>query len=335
MSEALRKSSPQTCGDSINVTSSLALGAGHLLSDSPESQTTGQSGREAVHVSRFRARDSGKELPINDISGPLFIGLSQSAILQSSLESRLRANLEGNGSPLYVLTWKHWDMPAGVPISRLRASARRTSANVSSGWPTPIDNDHRKRETCVKGQDGKLSIAVLLVGWPTPRASVNETIRQDAAMRDYQRTDTGKSLAVTAQVMLTGWSTPRSTESGHTTGNPERALTHRSRLEDQVFLAGWATPHAPREHDSDHSAFRWNPNVNQDNPMMQILGRDAGLSDVPMEKRGQLNPGIFPLADGIPGRVGRLRAYGNAIVPQLAAVFVQSALEAINDVEGR
>jgi DNA (cytosine-5)-methyltransferase 1 len=35
-------------------------------------------------------------------------------------------------------------------------------------------------------------------------------------------------------------------------------------------------------------------------------------------------PGIFPLAHGIPGRVGRLRAYGNAIVPQVAAEFVKA-----------
>jgi DNA (cytosine-5)-methyltransferase 1 len=36
-------------------------------------------------------------------------------------------------------------------------------------------------------------------------------------------------------------------------------------------------------------------------------------------------PGLFPLAHGIPNRVGRLRAYGNAIVPQVAAVFVMAA----------
>ena len=39
-------------------------------------------------------------------------------------------------------------------------------------------------------------------------------------------------------------------------------------------------------------------------------------------------PGLFPLADGIPGRVGRIRSFGNAIVPQVAAVFIQEFMEA-------
>lgn len=41
-----------------------------------------------------------------------------------------------------------------------------------------------------------------------------------------------------------------------------------------------------------------------------------------------VEPGTFPLAHGIPGRVGRLRAYGNAIVPQAAAEFVAAFLSA-------
>ena len=35
-------------------------------------------------------------------------------------------------------------------------------------------------------------------------------------------------------------------------------------------------------------------------------------------------PGIHPLAHGVPGRVGQLRAYGNAIVPQVGAAFVRA-----------
>jgi DNA (cytosine-5)-methyltransferase 1 len=37
-----------------------------------------------------------------------------------------------------------------------------------------------------------------------------------------------------------------------------------------------------------------------------------------------VEPGTFPLADGVPARVGRLRGYGNAIVPQVAAEFIQA-----------
>ncbi len=39
-------------------------------------------------------------------------------------------------------------------------------------------------------------------------------------------------------------------------------------------------------------------------------------------KARRVEPGTFPLAHGVPARVGRLRAYGNAIVPPLAAEFI-------------
>jgi DNA (cytosine-5)-methyltransferase 1 len=44
-------------------------------------------------------------------------------------------------------------------------------------------------------------------------------------------------------------------------------------------------------------------------------------------KERRIEPGTFPLANGVPARVGRLRGYGNAIVPQVAAEFVQAYIE--------
>ncbi len=41
-------------------------------------------------------------------------------------------------------------------------------------------------------------------------------------------------------------------------------------------------------------------------------------------KTRRVGSGVQPLAHGVPARVGRLRAYGNAIVPSLAAEFVRS-----------
>jgi DNA (cytosine-5)-methyltransferase 1 len=38
-------------------------------------------------------------------------------------------------------------------------------------------------------------------------------------------------------------------------------------------------------------------------------------------------PGLFPLAHGVSGRVGRLRAYGNAIVPEVAAEVIAAFME--------
>lgn len=44
-------------------------------------------------------------------------------------------------------------------------------------------------------------------------------------------------------------------------------------------------------------------------------------------KARRVEPGTFPLANGVPARVGRLRGYGNAIVPQVAAKFIQAYVE--------
>jgi DNA (cytosine-5)-methyltransferase 1 len=44
-------------------------------------------------------------------------------------------------------------------------------------------------------------------------------------------------------------------------------------------------------------------------------------------KSRPVEPGTFPLAHGAPARVGRLRAYGNAIVAPVAAEFIQAYME--------
>src|SRR6185295_16979561 len=44
-------------------------------------------------------------------------------------------------------------------------------------------------------------------------------------------------------------------------------------------------------------------------------------------KARPVEPGTFPLAHGTAARVGRLRAYGNAIVAEAAKIFIQSVMD--------
>jgi DNA (cytosine-5)-methyltransferase 1 len=75
---------------------------------------------------------------------------------------------------------------------------------------------------------------------------------------------------------------------------------------------------------------------------IQCLGREGELSSWSSSpwsnfdiihcldgKARRIEPGSSPLAHGVPARVGRLRGYGNAIVPQVASEFIKSYLEVI------
>jgi len=59
------------------------------------------------------------------------------------------------------------------------------------------------------------------------------------------------------------------------------------------------------------------------------LGAWSGATWLPCldGKARRIEPGILPLAHGVPNRVGKLRAAGNAIVPQTAALFIRAFLE--------
>jgi len=61
---------------------------------------------------------------------------------------------------------------------------------------------------------------------------------------------------------------------------------------------------------------------NWNGPTIALLCEDG-------PRRASAESGAFPVAHGISARMGRLRGYGNAIVPQLAAEFIKAAIEAM------
>jgi len=163
-----------------------------------------QSEQAPIPVSRFRVTANGGA-PDGGVFGPLFNADSPSTSLQWELESKLRTLLNGIGSPLYVLRWGSWTMLAGPLISRVQASAIRTSwpiiAESVSGWPTPKadNNENRQSESYGSNLGG-----VIPGGRATPKAERadqdstfargNPTLAKQAGLatpivNDYTRND--------------------------------------------------------------------------------------------------------------------------------------------------
>ena len=64
-------------------------------------------------------------------------------------------------------------------------------------------------------------------------------------------------------------------------------------------------------------------------PGLSWLGREADWIYCRDGKYRPVEPGTFPLAHGVSNRVGKLRGYGNAIVPQVAAEVIRAYMESI------
>ena len=145
----------------------------------------------------------------------------------------------------------------------------------------------------------------MLSGWPTPNAGPQNDgdttwEQRRAELKAKHNNGNGFGMTLGQASQLAGWATP--TTRDHKDGAAPSVVGsgRTDKLAHAVQLAGWSTPTCPLAHDSDHSAFRWNPNKRQDDPVMQILGRDLSLSHVPMEKRAQLNPAFSLWLMGYP-----------------------------------
>ncbi len=284
-----------------NAISSPASGCGPTPFAAPAGQMIDLFGPVPVlaNLSPRQARELG--LMTSGTSGRTSIGSSASSSLQSSLESRLRAKTQTLGSTLYRLTWKPWRTPSGPSRSRLRASVLRTSATGSTGWPTPTAMDANR------------------------------------GAKDARPWDTGRPLNQIAA--LAGWGTPTASECG---GSAERFLERKSQLGRQMRRepdAAQPSGAAGRVGDTDMPG----PQGRQ----ARAQGEGTGTAISSFDRRpGPANgfwadadwlfcrdgkwrpvePGTFPLADGAPARVGRLRAYGNAINAEAAIAFIQCAM---------
>ena len=73
--------------------------------------------------------------------------------------------------------------------------------------------------------------------------------------------------------------------------------------------------------------------VQPSRPGLLACWSDAEWIECRDGKLRPVEPGTFPLAHGVSARVVRLRGYGNAIVPQVAAAFVRAFMDVASEAE--
>jgi hypothetical protein len=290
-------SHPETLPDFPNAISSPASAAGHLHCVSQASPTPSLSGLEAALASLSPRRAKELGLLTSGTYGPISTTSSASAVLQSSLESRLQAVLSTLGSTLYKLTWKAWDTPSRRSRFRLRASVPRTSETVRTGWVTPTSRDWKDSGADIKPRsDGSERLDQLprqanLTGWPTPMAG------------DGPKGGPGQNGAyLTPTAHLAGWPTPMAGTPAQN-GNNAAGNNDSSRKTVDVVswnLAGWPTPRAAdglKGTDPTADTLRgtdlptmasWS--VTDGPARLTATGQMLTGSSAGMESGGQLNP---------------------------------------------
>ena len=280
----------QTCAATPSATSSPGSASGATPSASPDGPTTGPSGPEAAPASPSAPPVKAKASKTSAISGLSSIGSSQSAALQLSLESRLRARTASAGSTLYTLTWKHRATPLGLSICALRASAPRTSASVSgslqSGWPTPharsnAGGEYKDPEKAIarflnKDRNNDLNEAVFLAGWPTPLAKIQAGGEYKDPEKAMARAMGPHANDLRDFAQMAGWPTPATTDhkGGYAGGGMRDGKLSTDRLDVTAQIAGPARRTATGE---------------------MLIGSTAA-----MESGGQLNPAHSRWLMGLP-----------------------------------
>lgn len=293
-----------TLSDSISAISSPASADGLSRCVAQDGPTVARHGQHHAPASLSARQAKGLGLLTSGTYGPPHIGLSASAALSWSLASNLAALTRMTGSTLYKMTWKAWAMPSGRLRFRLRASVRRTSEIALIGWPTPIASNGRGAGNFNRQGGGK--------------PSDNSVISWLAYTNDH-RQQSGSGYGCGGQCTKEGNYAGRSCQIGSMADTDGNGREGR--------LSGWTAA----EWETINGQAGRGGTVSGAGPVNGFW-RDADWLYCRDGKWRPVRPGSFPLADGVPARVGRVRAYGNAINIEAAAALIKSYMAAVDHV---
>jgi len=255
-------------------------------------------GQVVAHANPSVLQATAQEQPTSAICGRSGLNSLSSADLTLSLGNKLKARLNTDGSILFKMTWKEKVTALGLPVSLLRGSVRRISDTDCTSWRSPQKSDGEGGVMEIRpGTAGKYKLRdeAHLASWPTPSSTVIEAKSKPPIMSHRKPTDPQIGLADVV-VHLASWPTTstRDHKGGYVGGAHEGRQDQHGRVGCNGTTGFWA---------------------------------NADWIDCKDGKARPVESGTFPLAYGAPARVGRLRAYGNAIVPQVAQAFIEAYLE--------
>ena len=297
-----------TLSDSISATSSPGSADGRLPCVAQDGPTVARHGQHHAPASLSARQAKGLGLLMSGTYGPPHIGLSASAALSWSLASNLAALTRMTGSTLYKLTWKPWVMPSARLRFRLRASARRTSETGLIGWLTPIASNGRGAGNFNRQGGGK----------PSDSGVISRLAHTDGNGREGR---------------LSGRTDPqRETIDGQARrGCAAYGLADANHEQRPFTMPAGSYADVSRQWNKDSEEASGCSGVMRPGPVNGFW-RDADWLHCRDGKWRPVRPGSSPLADGVPTRVGRLRAYGNAINIEAAAAFIKSYMAAVDHV---
>ncbi len=188
------------CLATPSATFSPGSAGGLTLCGKPVGPTATPSGPDPARANLSARQAEAQGLLTSGTFGPRSTISYESAVLLWYLANRYQAQTDLLGSTLYNLIWKTRDTPQQRLIPARRASVRRTSGSVSTGWPTPQACDQRGSPG-VKAHSEMTAVAPL-AGWASPQSRDHKGSRTGEAMYSDRA---GRPLNEQAANLLDGW----------------------------------------------------------------------------------------------------------------------------------